>query len=96
MRLLCCAYWILLTNICFANDVWISPTPSPAQNVRVSGDINKRIKLAVRYLDRATRRQLWSGFEKELTNDHSFGLWCADWPGRTLEQLTFICSRGLC
>ena len=41
--------------------------------------------MAVAYLDLATRQQLWSGFEAELTDDHSFGLWAADWPGRTLE-----------
>ena len=52
------------------------------ENVETRGDLAERIELAVGYLDLATRQQLWSGFEAELTDDHSFGLWAADWPGR--------------
>lgn len=55
------------------------------KDVEIRGDLAERIELAVGYLDLATRQQLWSGFEAELTDDHSFGLWAADWPGRTLE-----------
>ena len=55
------------------------------RDIDTRGDLAERIELAVAYLDLATRQQLWSGFEAELTDDHSFGLWAADWPGRTLE-----------
>ena len=55
------------------------------RDIETRGDLAERIELAVAYLDLATRQQLWSGFEAELTDDHSFGLWAADWPGRTLE-----------
>ena len=59
--------------------------PTDPANVKIRGELASRMKLAVEYLDLATRQQLWSGFEAELTDDHSFGLWAADWPGRTLE-----------
>ena len=75
----------LSVSACCAQEAWRPVQPTSPQSVRVSGDLNKRIKLAVSYLDQATRQQLWSGFEKRLTDDHSFGLWGADWPGRTLE-----------
>ena len=53
--------------------------------VKVRGDLVDRMRLAVGALDKAGRFQVWSGFRHELTPGHSEGMWCADWPGRTLE-----------
>lgn len=53
--------------------------------VRVRGDLVERMKLGVRYLDGATRNDLWSGFRAKLLPGHAEGMWSADWPGRTLE-----------
>ena len=65
---------------------WAEPLQrTRPEDVRIEGDLADRMTRAVEYLDLASRQQLWSGFEAELTDDHSFGLWAADWPGRTLE-----------
>ncbi len=73
------------TGLVRASDVVQQVVPTPLQEVRVQGDLERRVVRAVGYLDRATRQQLWSGFERMLTNDHSWGMWGGDWPGRTLE-----------
>jgi len=58
---------------------------TPPDKVKVRGDLVHRMKLAVSYLDQVSKADLWSGFRHQLTPGHSEGMWCADWPGRTLE-----------
>ena len=55
---------------------------TPPDKVRVSGDLEARMKLAVKCLDRATTTELWNGF--------TTGMWGADWPGRTLEAYSRV------
>ncbi len=81
LRIVFAISFLLHGNIVLAQRI----VPTDPANVEIRGELASRMKLAVEYLDLATRQQLWSGFEAELTDDHSFGLWAADWPGRTLE-----------
>ncbi len=54
--------------------------------VRVRGDLAERMKLGVKYLDQASREDMWNGFRHKLLPGHAVGMWGADWPGRTLES----------
>lgn len=58
--------------------------------VRVRGELVDRMKLAIHYLDLASRRDMWSGFRAKLLPGHAEGMWGADWPGRTLEAYARI------
>lgn len=59
--------------------------PTPLRDVQVRGDLRERMQRGAKYLDQATRKDLWSGFERKLGDDDSAGMWGGDWPGRTLE-----------
>ncbi|HTD93645.1 MAG TPA: NPCBM/NEW2 domain-containing protein [Chitinophagaceae bacterium] len=62
---------------------------TPAQDVRVQGDLLSRMQRAIRYLDKASPKEIWDGF-----ND---GMWGADWSGRTLEAYSRVAlSTGNC
>ena len=90
------ALYFVLSTTTSAAEAPGQPVPTSPENVRVSGDLQERMVRVVAYLDRASRQQLWSGFERLLTNDHSWGMWGADWPGRTLEAYarTSLCLGG--
>lgn len=55
---------------------------TPPEDVRVRGDLLSRMHRAISYLDKATPRDIWDGF-----ND---GIWGADYSGRTLEAYSRV------
>lgn len=55
---------------------------TPTDDVRVRGDLLGRMHRAIGYLDKASTKDIWDGF-----ND---GMWGADYSGRTLEAYSRV------